>query len=111
VSRFARGSCGAVVTNLYLVAVGPAVAFLVPCGFGVVPVGGAGVSAVGCNDGRDDGRHNSYGGGHSGECLLYVLNCLGECSIGGNEALDGGIFLNGCIGKVVQQRCQTLNVT
>ena len=71
--------------DLDLVAVGPAVAHLVPCGFDVVPVGGAGASVVGCDDGRDDGRHDGYGGGgHSGKHLLDVLYCLGECGVGGD---------------------------
>ena len=54
-SRFARGACGAIVADLDLVAVGPAVAHLVPCGFDVDPVGGVGASAAGCDDGCDDG--------------------------------------------------------
>ena len=100
-SRFAGGASGAVVAHLYFVTVGPAVAHLVPSGFDVVPVGGAGVAAVRCNDGCDDGRCDGYGGGHPGKRLLDILNCFGECDVGGYKALDGGIFLNGCIGKVV----------
>ena len=87
--------------NLYLVTMGPAVAHLVPCGFDVVPVGGAWVAAVRCNDGRDDGRCTGYGGGHLGKHLLDVLNCFGECGVGGYEALDDGTFLNGCFGEAV----------
>ena len=78
--------------NFYLVTMGRAVAHLVPCGFDVVPVGGAGAAVVGCNDGHDDGCCDGYGGGHPGKCLLDVLNCFGECGVGGYEALDGGIF-------------------
>ena len=63
--------------HLNLVSVGPAVAPLVPCGFDVVPVGGAGAVVVGCDDGRDYGRCNGYGGGHPGECLLDVLDSFG----------------------------------
>ena len=92
VSRFARGACGAVVANFYLVTLGPAVAHLVSCRFDVVPVGGAGAAAVGCNDGPDDGCCDGYGGGHPGKRLLDVLYCFGECSVGGYKALDGRIF-------------------
>ena len=62
--------------HLNLVPVGPAVAPLVPCGFDVVSVGGAGAVVVRCDDGRDYGRCDGYGGGHSGECLLYILYCF-----------------------------------
>ena len=86
-SRSAQGACGAVVANLYLVAAGPAVVYLVPCEFDVVPMGGTGAFAVGCNGGHDDGRHDGYSGGHLGERLLDVLYCLDECSVGGDEAL------------------------
>ena len=78
--------------HLNLVTVGPAVAHLVPCGFDVFPVVGAGAAAVGCTDGCDDRRCDEYGGGHPGERLLDVLYCFGECSVGGYKALDGRIF-------------------
>ena len=78
--------------NLDLVAVGQAVVHLVPCGFDAVPVGGAGASAVGCDDGCDDGRQNGYGGGHPDKRLLDVLYCLGECGVDGDKALDDGFF-------------------
>ena len=32
---------------------------------------------------------------------MNVFYCLGERSIGGNKALDGGLFLNGRVGEVV----------
>ena len=92
-SLFAQGTCGAVVTNLGLVAVGPAVSHLVPPWFYVIPVGGVGVSAIGRDEGCDD-RRRWYGGAHRCKHLLYVLYGLGERSVGGDEALDGGIFLN-----------------
>ena len=54
-------------------------------------MGGAGAGVVGCDAERDYGRRNGYGGGHPGERLLDILHCLGECGVGGNEALNGGI--------------------
>ena len=86
--------------DLYLVAVGPAVSHLVPHWFDVVPVEGAGASAIRRDDGHDIGRCNGYGGVHPGKHLLNVLYGLGECGVGGNEAFDGEFFLNGHVGKV-----------
>jgi hypothetical protein len=41
---------------------------------------------------------------------LDVSNSFGECCIGGNWVLDGGILLNGCIHQIVKRRSRLLGL-
>ena len=55
--------------------------------------GGAGVPDV---------RHGSLIGHHCGKSPLNVLDGLGEGGICGDKVVDGGVLLNGRVGKVIQ---------
>ena len=46
--------------------------------------------------------HGSLIGHHCGKSPLNVLDGLGEGGICGDKVVDGGILLNGRIGKVIQ---------
>jgi hypothetical protein len=45
---------------------------------------------------------------HSCDGKLDVGNGFGECGVGGNQVFDSGIFLNGCICQIVEERCNLL---
>ncbi len=87
---------------LHLVAVGPTVPCPVPGRFDSGPMGWArsisGRLARGC--GR--ARRGSLIGHHCGESTLNVLDGLGEGSVCVNEVVDGGVLLNGHVGKVIE---------
>ena len=46
-------------------------------------------------------QHGRLVGHHCGECVLDFLDGLGQGGIGCNEAVDGGVLLDGHVGKVV----------
>jgi hypothetical protein len=93
----AQQACEAVVANLDLVLVCPAVPDLVPNRFGVVPVGGADTGFHHWGGSCWCGRGWDTRGTHSCNGELDVGNCFGECCIGGHQVLDGGVLLNCCV--------------
>ncbi len=108
-ARLARGASATVVSQLYFETVRPTVPCPVPGWFHGRPMGwaGWGVFSARLAVGRGEGwraRSRRVGGHHRGECALYVLDCLGERGVGCDEVVDGGVLLDGRVGKVVE-RC------
>jgi hypothetical protein len=106
----AQQACGAVVSNLDLVFMCPAVPDLAPSRFGVALVGVA-----------DAGFHHWGGscwcgrGWDSGGALLCngelnVGNGFGERCIDGHQVLDGGVLLNCCICQIIERRSHLLRL-
>ena len=105
----ARGASATVVSQLHFETVRPTVPCPVPGWFHGRPMGWAGWGGVSGRlaGGRGEGRRarsRRVGGHHRGECALYVLDCLGERGVGCDEVVDGGVLLDGRVGKVVE-RC------
>ncbi len=113
-ARLAQQAGGAVVANLDLVAMCPAVPNFVPSWFGVIPVGGANTGlcqwggSCWCIRGWDSGWNS--GGAHLYDGELYVDDSLGERSVGGNQFLDGGALLNCCVCQIIKERSHLLHL-
>jgi hypothetical protein len=96
------------VANLDLVAICPGVPDLVPSRFCVAPLRGAdigfhqGDGSSGSGRGWDAGRAHLYNG------ELDVGDGFGECSIGGNPVIGGGVLLNGCVHQIFEGKCHLL---
>jgi hypothetical protein len=88
------------VSLFHLEAVGPTVAFLVKRRFYGTPMGGTSMAVVGCTGGCH-GACCRRGVAHHKQCALDFLDVLGKGSVGGNHVVDGCIYLDECIGKVV----------
>jgi hypothetical protein len=106
----ARRASGAVMANLDLVAMCPAVPDLVPSWFGVSLVGGAntclhqGGRSCWCVRGR------YFGGTHLCNGELDVGDGFGEHCIGGHQVLDSGVLPNCCVCQIVKGRSHLLRL-
>ena len=113
-ARFVRGASATGVTHFHFETVGPTVPCFVPGWFHGRPMGwttaGGGFSGklAGGSKGwcarcwRPRSRCRRWGGHHRGKCALDVLDGLGECGICCDEVVDGGVLLDGGVGKVVE---------
>ncbi len=97
----ARQAGGAVVANLDLVAVCPAVPNFVPSWFVVTPVGRANMGPHQWGGSCWCMRVRYSGSAHLCDGELEVGNGLGWHCIGGHQVLDGGVLLNCCDCQIV----------
>ena len=95
---------------LHLVAVGPTVTCPVPGRCASGPMGWARLISGRLARGCGRARCGSLIGHHCGKSTLNVLDGLGEGSVCGNEVVDGGVVLNGRVGKVIERCCHLLRL-
>ncbi len=95
-------------SNFNLVAMRPAVPDLVSCRFDVALVRGADTDFRKWGGSSRCGRGWATGCTHLCNGELDVGDGFGECGIGGNQAFDGGVVLNGHVCQIVKGRCHLL---
>ena len=93
-------------SDLNFETVRPTVPGLVPGWFHGRPVGWTGWGVFpGRLAGGNEGEwawNRRLGGHHCGERALDVLDGLGERGVCCDKVFDGGVLLDGCVGKVVE---------
>jgi hypothetical protein len=108
IAGLAQQACGAVVSNLDLVSVCPAVPDLVPSRFIVASVGGVDMGFCHWGGSCWCGRGWDSGDAHSCNGELDVGDGIGERWIGGRKVLDGGVLLNCCVCQIIERRTHLL---
>jgi hypothetical protein len=97
----AQHARGAVVSLFHFETVGQTVPFLVPGGSHGAPMGGTSAAVIGCTGGCWEAC-GGRGGAHHGQCVLDFLDGLSKGGVGCNQVVNGCIFLDGCVGKVIK---------